>query len=234
MIDNSEGMQKATALIKFFSSEKHYLAFKKGFSMFRTPHYYRMREDVGRGDTSESCLGYWDKSLGHKMPSIVSDGKLLKIEDAESVLIYPAHEQQDAWLQSWCVIGPHNNFEQSLDQMLEEFGAYFVILPAKHINTYANLIAQAGCCQVSYGLIQYSDNPLDRSLTVKDSKFCYQAEFRFYIGECEKTELQDKIIHLQEINNILLEAVSLRFASPSGEVKYCCLGQKKVVTVDGN
>lgn len=197
--------------------------------MFRTPHYYRRREDIGRGDRSESCLGYWDKGLGHKMPSIITNGKQLKFENVESVLIYPAHEQKDAWLQSWCVFGPHNNFEQALELMLEEFGTYFAILPAKHISTYANLVAQSSGCQVSYGLIQYSDDPLDRSLTIKDSKFHYQAEFRFYVGECEKTEIQDKVIHLQGIDNILLNAGSLMFTSPDGEVRYCCLGQRKVV-----
>jgi hypothetical protein len=226
---STDNSQQAIALIKFFSEEKHYLAFKDGCSMFRTPHYYRMREDAGRGDRSESCLGYWDKRLGDKMPSLVSSGRPIDVEDAESVLIYPAHEQQDAWLQSWCVLGPHNEFEQSLEQMLEEFGTYFVVLPAKNISAYANLINQASGYQVSYGLLQYSDNPLNRSLTVKDSIFGYQKEFRFYVGACEKSEIQDKMLHLQGINNILLEANSLKLASPSGEIKYCSLGRKKVV-----
>lgn len=117
--------------------------------------------------------------------------------------------------------------------MLEEFGTYFVILPAKHIGTYANLIAQASGCHVNYGSIQYSTNSLDRSLTIKDSKFRYQAEFRFYVGECEKTEINDKVISLQGLSNILLEAGSLKFTNPSGEIKYCSLGQKKVVIAGG-
>lgn len=229
MNQNSEKHQYAIALIKFFSEKEHYLKFKDGFALFRPPHFFRMRDDSGRGDRSESCLGYWDKSLGDQMPSIVSNGQPLKIEDAESVLVYPAHEQQDAWLQSWCVIGVHNRFEQSLERMLEEFGTYFVVLPAKHIHTYANLISQACGCQFRYGSIQYSDNPLDRSLTVKDSKFDYQQEFRFYVGECEKKETQDKEIHLQEINNILVDAGSLKLESPSGEIKYFFLGRKNLV-----
>lgn len=48
------------------------------------------------------------------------------------------------------------------------------------------LVNQASGSQVRYGFVQYSDNPLDRSLTVKDSKFGYQKEFRFYVGECRK------------------------------------------------
>lgn len=229
MTTNPESSHQAVALIKFFSEEKHFLAFKDGSSMFRTPHFYRKREDTGRGDRSESCLGYWDKGLGDQMPNLISNGHSIDIKDAESVLIYPAHEQKDAWLQSWCVLGPHNEFEQSLERMLEEFGTYFVVLPGKYISAYANLVNQASDYQVRYGLVQYSDNPLDRSLTVKESKFGYQKEFRFYVGECEKDEVQDKELCLQGVNDILLEASSLKIKSPSGKIKYCSLGRKEVV-----
>jgi len=225
-MDNS---QQAVALIKFFSEEEHYLAFKAGYSFFRTPHYFRRREDSGRGDRSESCLGYWDRKLGDLMPNIVSNGQPIDLENAESVLVYPAHEQKDAWLQSWCMIGPHNEFEQSLERMLEEFGAYFAILPARSISTYASLIGQASGEPVRYGLIKYSDNPLDRSSTIKDHGFSYQKEFRFYVGECDKSEEKDRNIRLNGVTNLLLEAGSLRFESSSGLVKYCFQGQKKVV-----
>jgi hypothetical protein len=230
MIKNPESSQQVAALIKFFSKKEHYLAFKDGCSMFRTPHFYRKREDVGRGDRSESCLGYWDKGLGDKMPNLVSNGYPVDIKDAESVLIYPAHEQQDAWLQSWCVMAPYNEFELSIQQMLDDFGTYFVVLPAKNISAYAELVGQVSGAKVRHGLVQYSDNPLDRSLTVKDSKFGYQKEFRFYVGECKKDEIQDKKLQLQGLNNILLEAASLKLESPSGEIKYCSLGRKEVVT----
>lgn len=221
--------QQAVALIKFFSEKEHYLAFKSGCSFFRTPHYFRKREDAGRGDRSESCLGYWDKELGDQMPTIVSNGQLIDIENAQSVLVYPAHEQKDAWLQSWCMVGPHNEFEQSLERILDEFGAYYVVLPAKYINIYARLVGKASGEKARYGLVRYSDNPLDRSLTVKDHKFSYQKEFRFYVGECDKNEVQDKKIYLNGVSNVLLEADTLRLESASGLVRYCSQGQKKVV-----
>jgi hypothetical protein len=231
LTNTADNSQHAVALIKFFSEEKHYLAFKDGCSFFRTPHYFRTLDDLGRGDRSESSLGYWDKALGDQMPNLVMDGEPINIERAQSVLIYPAHEQKDSWLQSWCVIGPHNEFEHSLERMLEEFGAYFVVLPAKHITTYANLVSQASGEQVRFGLVQYSDNPLDRSLTVKDYKFNYQKEFRFYVGQSEKDEVQDKKWHLHGVNNVLLEACSLKLESSSGVIRYCSQGQKNVVLV---
>lgn len=230
MIKNPESSHQVVALIKFFSKEEDYLAFKDGSSMFRTPHYYRTCKDEGRGDRSESCLGYWDKGLGDKMPNLLSNGHPVDIKDAESVLIYPAHEQQDAWLQSWCVVAPHNEFELSIQQMQDNFGTYFVVLPAKNISAYAELIRQVSGSQVRCSLVQYSDNPLDRSLTVKDTKLGYQKEFRFYVGVCEKDETQDKLLQLQGLNNMLLEAASLKLTSPTGEIRYCSNGRKCLVT----
>lgn len=229
MTSAADTAQHAVALIKFFSEKEHYLAFKDGYSLFRTPHYFRKREDVGRGDRSESCIGYWDKKLGDRLPNLVKDGEAVDIEDARSVLIYPAHEQKDSWLQSWCVVGPHNEFEKSLEQMLEEFGAYFVVLPAKYIVTYADLVGQASGEPVRYGSVQYSNNPLDRSLSVKGDNFSYQKEFRFYVGQCEKGEAQDKKLRLRGVDKVLLEANSLKLQSPSGEVRYCSQGKKKVI-----
>jgi hypothetical protein len=200
--------------------------------MFRTPHYYRTLENVGRGDSSESCLGYWDRKRGDEMPRMEFEGGTIDTLNAETVLVYPAHEQSDAWLQSWCVVGPHNGFEESLEKMLVEFGTYFVVLPAKNIAAYAELLTKASGSHVHFGAIQYSDSPLDRSLTVKDSKFEYQKEFRFYIGECAKDEVQDKIFQLQGLDSLLLEAASLPLQSPSGKTRYCSLGRTEVVVTD--
>lgn len=222
---------QAIALIKFFSKKEHYISFRKGTNLFRTPHYYRLDKAAGRGDRSEECIGYWDKRLGDELPSIIDNGNEVNLDGAQSILLYPATEQKDAWLQSWAVIGPHNNFENSLEQMLKEFGPYFVVLPAPKVNAYRHLLAKTSGCKVHMGLVGYSDNPLKRSLVVKDSKFSYQKEFRFLLSECSKGEKRDKKVQVQGINKLLLKASSLKLASPSGEVKYCSLGNHKVVTV---
>lgn len=223
--------QQAIVLIKFFSEEKHYLAFKGGSSIFRTPHYFRQSEDSGRGDRAESCLGYWNRRLGDNVPHLTLDGRTYNTKDAESILIYPAYEQQDAWLQSWCMIGPHNGFEHSLERMLDEFGTYFVVLPATKIGEYARLLAQASDLPVRCGLVRYSDDPLERSLTVKDAKYGYQKEYRFFIGQCDKDEVKEMPLQLQGIDRLVLSASSLRLTSPSGLKSYCSLGRRKVVKV---
>lgn len=230
MSDNPNPPSQAVALIKFFSKEEHYLAFKKGVTFFRTPHYYRNNNDIGRGDRSESCFGYWDKQLGDRLPNIIINSEKINIDDIQSLLVYPAAEQKDAWMQSWSVIGPHNNFENSLAQMINEFGAYFVLLPSNKISAYAYLISKTSGCKVNMGLISYSDNLLERSLVVKDSKFSYQKEFRFFVSECTKHEIKDKKITLQGLKKILFKASSLKFTSQSGEIKYCSLGHNKVVS----
>jgi hypothetical protein len=226
---NTKNSHKALALIKFFSKEKHCLAFKNGISILRTPHFFRSCEDVGRGDSSESCLGYWDRSLGHEMPKLVRDGSPMDMTDVRSVLIYPANEQQDSWLQSWCFIGPDNKFEESLQQMIDEFGPYFVLLIAKDINAYAALLEKASGLAVRYGVVQYSNNPLDCSLTVKDSKFSYQREFRFYLGDCAKDETRDKNLKLEGLDDLLSDTQSLKLETSTGKITYFALGRKKVV-----
>jgi hypothetical protein len=230
MSRNVKYSQKAVALIKFFSEEKHYLAFKNGHSLLRTPHYYRCCEDLGRGDRNESCLGYWDRDLGDVMPHIKRDGSSIDMTEVKSVLIYPAHEQRDAWLQSWCLIGPDNRFEETLQRMIDEFGSYFALLPATNIDAYVNLLKKASGLAVRYGLVQYSQNPLERSLTIKNSSFSYQKEIRFYLGECEKDERLDKNLHLEGLDNLLSDAASLKLTNSSGDITYFCLGQKKVVS----
>lgn len=222
--------QRAFCLIKFFSQKDHYISFKSGCTILRTPHYFRVCEDLGRGDRTESCIGYWDKSLGHEMPSLVRDGTPVDMNDIASVLVYPVGEQHDSWLQSWCMIGPDNQFEVSLKRMIEEFGSYFVILPAENIEDYAKMLSKASGLDVRYGLIQYSDNPLHRSLTTKDLKFSYQKEFRFYLGSCRKDEVQDKIISLNQIEGILSDAQSIKLVSPQGKKYYFGLGSNEVVT----
>jgi hypothetical protein len=231
MDGNFKDSQRALALIKFFNKKEHYLAFKSGETIMRTPHFYRSCEDVGRGDRSESCIGYWDRGLGHQIPNLLHDGSLVDMTDVKSVLIYPAREQHDAWLQSWCFIGPDNSFEESLQQMVDEFGTYFVLLHARDIEAYAVLLEHASGLSLKYGLVQYSDNPLDRSLTVKDSKFSYQKEFRFYLGQCEKDEAQDKKIHIDNLDNLLSDAQSLKMVASSGTTTYFALGEKKVLLV---
>lgn len=222
---------QAYALIKFFDKEEHCLMFKNGSSMFRTPHYYRLCEDKGRGDKNESCIGHWDVSLGHEIPNIFINDQPAVTQDVTSVLMYPEKEKTDKWLQSWCVMGPHNDFELSIEEMMKEFGPYFVVLPVQNIEMYAKLISIQSGCEVSFGLVRYSNNPFDFSLTVKDSKFSYQNEFRFFVGECEKNETQDKLLNLQGLNSLLLEADSLKISSPSGITRYLSVGRENIVVV---
>lgn len=231
MVKNSS--QSAFALIKFFSQKDHYLSFLAGTSLFRTPHYYRTCEDIGRGDRNESCVLFWDRKLGGVKPKFIrQDGLEMSDKELESVLIYPIHEQHDAWMQSWAILGSHNRFEEALEQMQQEFGSFFVILAANRIEDYAELLEKASGLKVSFGSVQYSEDPTERSLTVKDSRFSYQKEFRFFVGQCPKGTLEEKFFELPELRNLLLNAQSLKLTSPNGIVKYCSVGHNRTVTVE--
>ncbi|MEI8613668.1 hypothetical protein P4S54_08200 [Shewanella sp. PP-He15 brown] len=229
---NNQSSQSAYALIKFFSHKEHYLSFLNGTSLFGTPHYYRTCEDIGRGDRNESCFLFWDQKFGGKKPKFSElNGIEINCNEFESILIYPANEQYDAWMQSWAIIGSHNGFEHSLEKMQREFGFYFVVLPASKIINYAKLIERVSGTTVRYGAVRYSDNPIERSLTVKDPRYSYQKEFRFFIGECSKGELKAQVLDLPELNELLLDAKSLRIDLPNGSIKFCSVGHKGIVTV---
>ncbi|OXX64022.1 hypothetical protein [Vibrio sp. V15_P4S5T153] len=224
----------AFGLIKFFDQEEHYLNFLNGKSLFRTPHYYRKCEDKGRGDSRESCVLYWDKNISDQKPTISMLGNSSisyeNYNDFESILIHPAIEQHDAYMQSWSIIGPHNGFENSLERMQEEFGPYWVILPANNISQYAQLIEKHSGNKAYYGAIQYSDNPMEGSLTVKDSEYSYQKEVRFFTGNCSKTEIDSKFFKLQKLNKLLLNALTLKLELPDDRKICCVVGQKGIVT----
>ncbi|AVW98910.1 hypothetical protein [Vibrio vulnificus] len=230
---NDMGTQSAFALIKFFSQKEHYLSFVAGTSLFRTPHYYRICEDEGRGDPSESCISFWNRKVGGVKPKLVKpDGTEFGDKDVESILVCSAYEQYDSWMQSWAIISPHNDFESSLEQMIQEFGSFFVLLPVNKIKEYANLVEKASGLKVSYEAVRYTDVLTERSLTVKDLKFSYQKEFRFFVGQCPKGESKDKFLDLPELSSLLLDGQTLVLTSPNGVVKYCSLGHTSVVTVD--
>ena len=102
----------------------------------------------------------------------------------------------------------------------------------RRIKNYASLVEKISGSRVSYGLVQYSDDPRERSLTVKDAKLSYQKEFRFFTGRCSKEELQDRYLDLPDLNEMLLDAQSLKLTSPDGITKYCSVGYKGTVTVE--
>ncbi|MBF4241923.1 hypothetical protein [Vibrio anguillarum] len=64
-----------------------------------------------------------------------------------------------------------------------------------------------------------------------DPRYSYQKEFRFFIGECSKGELKAQVLDLPELNELLLDAKSLRIDLPNGSIKFCSVGHKGIVTV---
>lgn len=231
MLTKVNAGENAVALIKFFSKKEHYLRFLAGNSLFRTPHYYRTKEDISGRDTGESCFGFWDISGGEKIPQIFVGGEELNLKDAKSLLVYPTRENMDSWMQSWSVIGPNNGFEKSLARMIEEFGSFFVVLPAYNIITYAKLIETSSGCTVKTALVDYSEDRLEWCSVVKNIELSYQKEYRFFLGECCKHELYDKSLQLDGASDLLLNARTLKLESETGDTYYASLGHNKVIKV---
>ncbi|PHI37257.1 hypothetical protein CBQ28_09595 [Pseudoalteromonas sp. GCY] len=224
--------QTAYSLIKFFSCREHLESFKNGSVLFRTPHYYRLCEEIGRGDQAESCLGYWSRDSGHEFPEIYTEhGQALNLGSIKSLLVYPLKEQSDSWLQSWSIIGKYNKFENSIEKMLKDFGPYFVLLPAQNINKYVSAITKITGLKVEHGAIKYSNDIMEKSLSVKGQTFEYQKEYRFLLGECDKSCKDDLAVNISNMSTLLSNAKSLKFENPKGDILYCSTGEKRVCRV---
>lgn len=109
-----------------------------------------------------------------------------------------------------CSRGPHNKFELSWQRIIKEFGKYFVVLPARNIERYADLIRNHTREDVRYGTMKYSSDQLNHSLTCKDS-------------------IEDKTLPLSRLNSLLEEVECMKITSPIGKVRYCSQGMGEVV-----
>jgi hypothetical protein len=213
-------VEQGTVLIKFFTEEEHLKQFISGSILCRTVHYYRICDDVGRGDRYESCFGYWDKSLNDTLPNIKMDNRPFDLSKASSILIYPMSEPLDGWVQCWSLIGPHNGFEDSIDKLAKEFGKYFVLLPCSKIEQYVSLISQANGISITHGLVGYSNRREEFGIGVKTDALAYQREYRFIFGECLKGAILDRTFNTKPLYDLVIPAGSLKFVKPSGETIY--------------
>lgn len=212
-------------LMKFFSCEADKQKFLAGSVLLRPPHYFRTSLEAGRGDQFESCVGFYDKELGHKLPRLTENTGTLSLKDIKSILIYPVDEPYDAWMQSWCAVGTHNGFEDSLSLMLKKFGNHFVFLPANRIETYKKRLAKKTGLPVTGGLVQYTDDRKKGSLMTKSIHFEYQKEYRFLVGECSKGETKEyEIFQVGSLNKIVTKYKTFKFTKESGEIIYCSNG----------
>ena len=212
-MSQSEKKYLAYALIKFFNEEEHYNNFIKGVSLFRPPHYYRTCEDIGRGDRNESCIRYEEFS------GILTSASGQNIE-LISAVVHKANEPNDSWLQSWSIIALDNNFEKSMERMLNEFGLYFALLPVQKIEEYKTLIRESSGLEVSSGTVTYSNDSTAGSLTTKDTKYSYQKEYRFFTGQCSKFEQDSKFLNLKGIDKLLYDAKSIKISSNDEPIDY--------------
>ncbi|MDO6488269.1 hypothetical protein Q4503_11190 [Colwellia sp. 6_MG-2023] len=218
-------------LLKFFSCKEHMDSFKRGKVKFATPHYYRTNPNPNIADQLESCIEFsTDTNNFEKIISKYEGANGIDIlKSKNNLLICPNHEPKDAFIQCWFALGSHNKFEDSLSKMLMNFGSYFVFLDVKKIETYKQRLLKKSGLKVKGNIVNYTDDNLKHSLIVKKQDLEYQKEFRFFLGECEKNNAEDRFFELGSLKPILTEMRSGKVISADGTITYFTSGHSEVV-----
>jgi hypothetical protein len=226
---DSSKLNRVVALIKFFENEKFLNDFVEGAIYCNTPQFYREHKGQGVGDKSESCLKYWDKEAGDNMPEFTLDGEIKDLSNAKNVLVFPSREHKDSWLQCWATVGSHNEFENDIDRIAKECGRYFVVLPIENLPEYEARLKKGLNTDFSHGLVSYSNDPLKFGLAVKGDVYAYQREYRFLIGECDKSNTKSRKFSVGSLEDIVHVNGSLKFTKQDGTTIYFSNGKSLLV-----
>jgi hypothetical protein len=173
--------------LKFFRDVDKLKSFEDGLFYCNTPEFYRQSTDDGISDLHESCFHAYRKSRGDDAVKIQINGtKIEGITDSTTHL----GGLKDRWLHCWFSFDmPESDTEfdalyQRVQAMRKEFGENFAFIPSAHIRQFVNRLRSASDLNIEYGDVKYSDNKQEWSFACKSSKYSYQKEFRFVVGEC--------------------------------------------------
>jgi hypothetical protein len=205
-------------LLKFFSKQDYLNDFLHGNLFCNTPHYYRNCPEPGVSDRFEACIGYFNKSLGQREPTINLDGKSLDLSKATEVFTFLDQDYYDSWLNCWFILEvPESESElislkKDLNRVLEEFGDDYVLLPSESFIPFHNLLSKTEH-KMRTGPVKYTDDDLTRGLFKKRPEFSYQREYRFAFGECDKSELKPLCLNVDadQIAKLVIKKPKMKF-----------------------
>ncbi len=177
----------ACVLVKFSNNLQHLKELISGKVHARSAEYYRICEKVGVGDANESCV------LALRPWNGVEDWKLelggIEFPCVEKATLRVGH-LSDQYLHSWTIIRMPANDDglnamvQNLNRLKAEFGPHYVALSSYKVREVIRRMMVATSKPVCAAPVRYEDyagSPL-----CKDTKFTYQAEARFLLGECRE------------------------------------------------
>lgn len=185
------------ALIKFYREESNLDALMRGVFYCNAPEYYRLSEEEGVGDNNESCIHSFRKSRGDPQAILVIDCHELK---GLSALTTHGNHYKDMWLHCWTAFefppdyAGLRRLAEDLATVRENFGLHYAVMEATQIVPFVNRLSTLTDKKIVHGLVDYSDNEMEWHALCKASRFAYQREYRFAVGQCAHTSKDPFVI----------------------------------------
>jgi len=224
--------KRVGALIKWGKRE-HLEKLVRGELYLNTPEYYRINADKTFGDEFESCAYSYREERDEIAPVFLKDGVPLSQLHPTSATVYGATDRS-FHLHCWSMVSAWDESHElealvaDLQAQREQLGPCFVALRSRDIGTLLERIRvmepDAGCSHV-----EYSDDPNRQSCVCKRTRFSWQREFRFLIGECAERDRDARRLWLGDLSALLLFNGTLDFRNGKSHV---CIGPEGV-RVDG-
>jgi hypothetical protein len=199
--------KRVVALIKW-GQGSHLEQLIQGSLYLNTPEFYRLSADKEFGDKYESCAYTYRKWRDEIGPVILKDGVPLSQFYLTSMTVYGATDQS-FYLHCWSMVSAWDDARElkaliaDLQKQREMLGPCFVALRARDIGTLLDRIKgiepTAGCSH-----IEYSDNPNQQSCVCKRTRFSWQREFRFLVGQCAEKETTPRCLEVGDLSDLLL------------------------------
>ncbi|WP_298941279.1 hypothetical protein [uncultured Psychromonas sp.] len=180
-------------IIKFFRDMDKLNQFVEGLFYCNTPEFYRLSESTGVSDLNESCVSAFRKSRGDDSCSLFIDGR--ELSSIESMTLQRG-DHKDSWMHCWFALTvPDTDADlkelfDDINRIRIEFGCNYVFMESNNITEFVSRISTVTKTKLKYELVSYSKDSNDWNAICKSSKYSYQREYRFLVGECKHNDIQ--------------------------------------------
>lgn len=201
------------ALVKFFRDQRHLSAFMDGTLYCNTPEHYRLSNEEGVSDHDESCALSYRESRGDKPLELQLDGHA--IDGIQSLSLH-ADTIRDAWLHCWVALEiPKTEQDllrqiEDLNRIRREFGTSYVVLPHPKVMEFVAIVTRTTEHPVWHGQVRYSDKRIEWGPRCKSTRYSYQREYRFLVGQCPESSTEALVLrHSPGFRGLLMENAPL-------------------------
>jgi hypothetical protein len=188
-------------LIKFFRDRDKLDSFLDGMFWCNTPEFYRLEDAAGVGDKNESCVHSYRASRDGVRATSTIEG-LSPIEITSST--WHNYSLKDRWMHCWFEWNlPKTDKDgirlvEDINRMMSEFGNLYTVLLYRDISEFISRVDKVTDLNFGANTVRYSTIREEWNSLCKDTRYAYQREFRFLLGECSASEVEPQKIYISK------------------------------------